>query len=97
MAKVSSKSTERAPRGIFLGRKSWLIAGSDRGGERAAVMYTLIGTAKLNDVDPKPGAPTSSPLSDGVNRFMKQRKEGLQCSAYRVIHPITCYIARHAL
>ena len=36
---------------IALGRKSWLFAGSDRGGERAAVMLTLIHTAKLNDVD----------------------------------------------
>jgi hypothetical protein len=38
---------------IALGRKSWLFAGSDRGGERAAVMYTLIQTARLNDVDPQ--------------------------------------------
>ena len=44
---------ERALRGIALGRKSWLFAGSDRGGERAAAMYTLIVTAKLNDVDPQ--------------------------------------------
>ena len=36
-----------------LGRKSWLFCGSDRGGVRAAAMYTLIGTAKLNDVDPQ--------------------------------------------
>jgi hypothetical protein len=36
-----------------LGRKSWLFAGSDRGGERAAVMLTLIQTAMLNDVDPQ--------------------------------------------
>ena len=40
-------------RGIALGRRSWLFAGSDRGGGRAAAMYTLIGTAKLNDVDPQ--------------------------------------------
>ena len=40
-------------RGIALARKSWLFAGADRGGVRAAVMYTLIGTAKLNDVDPQ--------------------------------------------
>jgi hypothetical protein len=40
-------------REIALGRKSWLFAGSDRSGERAAVMYTLIQTAKLNDVDPQ--------------------------------------------
>ena len=45
--------TERALRGIALGRKAWLFAGSDRGGERAAAIYTLIGTAKLNDVDPQ--------------------------------------------
>jgi transposase len=38
---------------MALGRKPWLFAGSDRGGERAAVMYTLIQTAKLNDVDPQ--------------------------------------------
>jgi hypothetical protein len=40
-------------REIALGRKSWLFAGSDRGGERAAVMYTLIQTARLNDADPQ--------------------------------------------
>jgi transposase len=40
-------------RGIALGRKSWLFAGSDRGGERAAAMYSHIVTAKLNDVDPR--------------------------------------------
>jgi hypothetical protein len=46
-------TAERALRGIALGRKSWLFAGSDRGGQRAAVMYSLIVTAKLNDVDPQ--------------------------------------------
>jgi len=40
-------------RATALGRKAWLFAGSDRGGERAAVMLTLIQTAKLNDVDPQ--------------------------------------------
>ena len=50
---LTNNTAERALRGICLGRKSWLFAGSDRGGERAAVMYTLIGTAKLNDVDPQ--------------------------------------------
>src|SRR3546814_12849804 len=40
-------------RGIALGRKSWLFCGSDRGGQRAAVMYSLIATARLNDVDPQ--------------------------------------------
>ena len=50
---LTNNAAERALRAIALGRKSWLFAGSDRGGERAAVMYTLIGTAKLNDVDPQ--------------------------------------------
>jgi transposase len=40
-------------RGFALGRKSWLFAGSERGADRAAVMATLITTAKLNDVDPQ--------------------------------------------
>jgi transposase len=49
---LTNNAAERALRGIALGRKSWLFAGSDRGGERAAVMYTLIQTARLNGVDP---------------------------------------------
>jgi transposase len=48
---LSNNAAERALRGIALGRKAWLFAGSDRGGERAAVMYTLIQTARLNDID----------------------------------------------
>lgn len=36
-----------------MGRRSWLFAGSDRGGERAAAIYTLIATAKLNDINPQ--------------------------------------------
>lgn len=50
---LSNNAAERALRGVALGRKSWLFAGSDRGGERAAAMYSLIITAKLNDVDPR--------------------------------------------
>jgi hypothetical protein len=50
---LSNNAAERALRGIALGRKAWLFAGSDRGGQRAAVMFTLIQTAKLNDVDPQ--------------------------------------------
>jgi hypothetical protein len=50
---LTNNAAERALRGIALGRKSWLFAGSDRGGERAAMMYSLIVTAKLNDVDPQ--------------------------------------------
>ena len=50
---ITNNAAERELRGIALGRKSWLFAGSDRGGERAAVMYTLIQTARLNGVDPQ--------------------------------------------
>jgi len=50
---LSNNAAERALRGIALGRKAWLFAGSDRGGERAAVMFTLIQTAKLNGIDPQ--------------------------------------------
>jgi transposase len=50
---LSNNAAERALRGIALGRTSWLFAGSDRGCQRAAVMYSLIVTAKLNDVDPQ--------------------------------------------
>ena len=50
---LTNNAAERALRGIALGRRAWLFAGSDRGGERAAAMYTLIVTAKLNGVDPQ--------------------------------------------
>ena len=50
---LSNNAAERGLRGIALGRKSWLFAGSDRGGQRAAAMYSLIVTAKLNNIDPQ--------------------------------------------
>tara|TARA_R110000787_G_scaffold73335_1_gene163322 strand:- start:638 stop:2278 length:1641 start_codon:yes stop_codon:yes gene_type:complete len=50
---LTNNAAERALRGIALGRKSWLFAGSERGGDRAAFMYTLIVTAKMNDIDPQ--------------------------------------------
>jgi transposase len=50
---MSNNAAERGLRGIALGRKSWLFAGSDRGGERAAAMYSLIVTAKMNNIDPQ--------------------------------------------
>ena len=50
---LSNNAAERGLRGIALGRKSWLFAGSDRGGQRAAAMYSLIVTAKMNDIDPQ--------------------------------------------
>jgi len=44
---------ENAMRGIVLGRRNWLLAGSDAGGRRAAAMYSILQTAKLNDVNPE--------------------------------------------
>lgn len=50
---LSNNAAERSLRAVALGRKAWLFAGSERGGQRAAAIYTLIGTAKLNDIDPQ--------------------------------------------
>jgi transposase len=50
---VSNNAAERALRGIAVGRRNWTFAGSDEGGRRAAAMYTLIETAKLNSIDPR--------------------------------------------
>jgi transposase len=50
---LSNNAAERALRGIALGRHNWTFAGSDEGGRRAAAVYTLIETAKLNGIDPR--------------------------------------------
>jgi transposase len=49
---IDNNAAERALRAVALGRKNYLFAGSDAGGERAAAIYSLVGTAKLNDIDP---------------------------------------------
>ena len=50
---LSNNAAERSIRGIAVGRRNWTFCGSDSGGHRAAVIYTLIESAKLSDVDPK--------------------------------------------
>ena len=61
---LTNNAAERGLRGIALGRKAWLFCGSDRGGQRAAIMYGLMSiTAKLNDVDPQAW------LADGLARI----------------------------
>jgi transposase len=50
---IDNNTAERGMRGIAIGRKNWLFAGSERGGRSAAIVYTLIETAKLNGVDPQ--------------------------------------------
>ena len=60
---MSNNAAERAMRPLALGRKNYLFAGSDEGGRRAAIIYTLIETARLNDVDPEAW------LGDVINRI----------------------------
>jgi len=50
---IDNSAAKRALRTVALGRKNYLFAGSDAGGERAAAIYTLLGTAKLNRLDPE--------------------------------------------
>jgi hypothetical protein len=50
---IDNNAAERVLRAVALGRKNYLFAGSDSGGERAATIYSLIGTAKLNGLDPE--------------------------------------------
>jgi transposase len=52
---MSNNAAERELRAVAVGRRNWTFAGSDEGGRRAAAIYTLIATAKLNDVDPQAG------------------------------------------
>jgi transposase len=56
---MSNNAAERALRAVAVGRNNWTFAGSDEGGRRAAAIYTLIETAKLNDADPQAWLPTS--------------------------------------
>ena len=60
---ISNNAVERAIRPLALGRKNWLFAGSDTGGQRTAVMYTIIQTAKLNGINPE------AYLRDVINRI----------------------------
>src|SRR5581483_1557803 len=50
---MSNNAAERELRTVAVGRKNWTFAGSDEGGRRAAAIYSLIATAKLNDIDPQ--------------------------------------------
>lgn len=50
---LTNNAAERALRGIAVGRRNWTFAGSDAGGQRAAAVYTLVETCKLNDIDPQ--------------------------------------------
>ena len=87
---LTNNSGERTLRGIALGRRSWLFAGSDRAGVRAAAMYTLIGAARLNDVDPQ--ASGSPKCSAGSQR---RRRAGSTSSSPGTGSPSRSSIAPH--
>ena len=58
--KLDNNTAERSMRGIAIGRKNYMFVGSERGGKLAAIIYTVIETAKLNKGDPQLGSPTPS-------------------------------------
>ena len=53
LAEIDNNIAERAMRSVAIGRKNWLFAGSKAGGERAAAIYSVIETAKLNGIEPQ--------------------------------------------
>ena len=53
ICELDNNTAERSVRGIAVGRKNYMFAGSDSGGKRAAAIYTLIETAKLNNINPQ--------------------------------------------
>jgi transposase len=52
LLEIDNNAAERSLRSVVMGRKNYLSMGSDSGGQRAASLYSLIGTAKLNGIDP---------------------------------------------
>ncbi len=73
---MTNNAAERELRAIAIGRRNWTFAGSDEGGRRAATLYTLIATAKLNDVDPQAW------LADVLARLLDNRRNG-SATCYR--------------
>ena len=72
---MSNNAAERAVRGIAVGRRNWTFCGSDTGGVRAAAIYTLIETCKLNSVNPQ--AWLTDVLSKLVNNWPNSRLDDL--------------------
>jgi len=70
---MSNNAAERELRAVAIGRRNWTFAGSDEGGRRAAAIYTLIATAKLNDVDPQVWlADVLARINDHVSRRLAE-------------------------
>jgi transposase len=70
---MSNNAAERELRAVAIGRKNWTFAGSDEGGRRAAAVYTLIATAKLNHIDPQAW------LADVLARLPDHPAKRIQC------------------
>jgi len=77
---IDNNAAERSLRGVALGRKNYLFAGSDAGGERAAALYSLIGSAKLNGLDPE----VSAPGADSHCRSSHQPYRGVSAAEYQL-------------
>ncbi len=78
---LSNNAAERELRAVAVGRKNWTFAGSDEGGRRAAAIYTLIQTAKLNRIDPE--AWLADVLARLPDHPAKRISELLPCNWYR--------------
>ena len=88
---MSNNAAERELRAVAVGRKNWTFAGSDEGGRRAAAIYTLIATAKLNNIDPSAWlhSPAKAIVPDGSHLW--------QVSCLRLVWwdliPVPCFNA----
>ncbi len=83
---LDNNGCERALRQIAVGRKNWMFAGSDEGAERAAVIYTVFGTCRLNGVDP--WAYTQDVLQKLADGWMQSRIEELLPPSWAPLHPV---------
>jgi transposase len=80
-------NAERALRVVALGRKNFLFAGSDGGGESAAAIYSLLGTAKLNGIDPE--SYLRNVLSRIADHPIKRIEESLPWNVAASLQPLT--------
>jgi hypothetical protein len=80
---MSNNAAERELRAVAVGRKNWTFAGSDEGGRRAAAIYTLIQTAKLNDIEPAGVARRPARPLAGSSSRADRRSAPLELAAAR--------------
>ena len=84
---MSNNAAERALRGIAVGRRNWTFCGSDAGGQRAAVIYTLIETCKLNDVDPRAWLADVLACIAALSRHRQEWRAGVLAAGARQLVP----------